>query len=225
MNIGGLQKVTLVDYPGEIACAVFLSGCNFRCPWCHNPELVWPEKIKKHPKISEKTFFSFLKQRKGLLDGVCITGGEPTIYKNLPGFIKKIKKLGFLVKLDTNGSNPEMLKKLINNRLIDYVAMDVKAPLKNQNYNKAIGAKVDLTKIKKSIELIKNSGLDYEFRTTVLPKIHKDEDIINIAKYLKGTKIYYLQPYRKPNLKIINQKKLESLQKKCQKYIHTELRN
>lgn len=231
MQIGGLQKITLIDYPGKIACTIFLTGCNFRCPWCHNPELVLPEKIKKQLKIPEKTFFRFLKQRKGLLDGVCVTGGEPTIHKNLLNFIKKIKKLGFSVKLDTNGSNPKMLKKLLANELIDYIAMDVKAPLelkseiRNTKYERVTGVKVNLNKIKKSIELIKISSLDYEFRTTVLPKIHKDEDIINIAKYLKGAKIYYLQPYRKSNLTVIGQKKLESLQKKCQKYLRTKLRN
>ena len=119
MQIGGLEKLTLIDYPGKIACTVFLIGCNFRCPFCYSSELVLPEKIKKQPIISEKEFFAFLKQRKSLLEGVVICGGEPTIHKDLPVFIKKIKKLGFLVKLDTNGSNPEMLKMLISKRLVD----------------------------------------------------------------------------------------------------------
>ncbi|MBU3934821.1 anaerobic ribonucleoside-triphosphate reductase activating protein, partial [Patescibacteria group bacterium] len=123
MKIGGLQRTTLIDYPGKIAATVFLSGCNFFCPWCYSPELVLPEKIKKQPKVSEKEFFAFLKERQGLLGGVVICGGEPTMQKGLPDFIKKIKKLGFSVKLDTNGSNPRMLKDLIDKKLIDYVAM------------------------------------------------------------------------------------------------------
>ena len=128
MEIAGLQKLTLIDYPGKLACTVFLAGCNFLCPWCYSKELVLPKEIEKQPKISEKEFFNFLKNRKGLLEGVVLCGGEPTIFKNLPDFAKKIKKLGFFVKLDTNGSNPEMIKELINKNLIDYVAMDVKLP-------------------------------------------------------------------------------------------------
>ena len=128
MTIGGLQKLTLIDYPGKIACTVFLFGCNFKCPWCYNPELVLPEKIKKQTGISEKEFFNFLENRKGLLQGVVICGGEPTINQDLPKFIKKIKKMGYAVKLDTNGSNPKMLKELISKKLIDYVAMDIKFP-------------------------------------------------------------------------------------------------
>ena len=130
MIIAGLQKTTLIDYPGKIACVVFLAGCNFRCPWCYSSELVLPLKIVKQPRISEKEFFDFLRQRQGLLEGVVICGGEPTINKELPQFIEKIKNLGYSVKLDTNGSNPEMLKDLVNAKLIDYVAMDIKASLR-----------------------------------------------------------------------------------------------
>ena len=233
MLIGGLQKLTLIDYPGKIAATVFLIGCNFSCPWCYNPELVLPEKIKNHKKITEKYFFDFLKKRKGLLDGVVICGGEPTINKNLPDFIKKIKKPGYAVKLDTNGSNPEMLKNLIDKKLVNYVAMDIKAPLKTQNYEETAGVKINLNKIKKSIKIIKDSRIDYEFRTTVLPKEHSSKDIINIAKELKGAKIYYLQSF-KP-IKTINpkyekykpfgQKQLKAIQKECEKYLPTELRN
>jgi len=213
VKIGGLQKSTLIDYPGRIAATVFLIGCNFRCPFCYSAELVLPEKIKKQPRISEKDFFDFLKERKGLLEGIVICGGEPTIYKELPGFIRKIKKLGYLVKLDTNGSNPEMLKRLIDEKLIDYVAMDIKqsqsAKLpegsrfggtygagKVQKYDVATGVKVDLNKIKKSVELIKNSGIDYEFRTTIVSTVHTKEDIIEIAKWLTPAKKYYLQNFR-----------------------------
>jgi len=228
MLIGGLQKITLIDYPGKVAATVFLTGCNFRCPFCYSSELVLPEKIKKQPKISQKEFFNFLAKRKTLIEGVVVCGGEPTISKQLPSFIKKIKKAGFLVKLDTNGSDSGLLKKLISQQLLDYVAMDIKAPLKMQNakcknqfaeafvsshasakasandnvkfkknkYKEATGGRADLNKIKKSIEIIKNSGVDYEFRTTVVPGIHKREDIIQIAKDIAPAKRYYLQSFR-----------------------------
>jgi len=196
MQIGGLEKSTLLDYPGLPACTVFLIGCNFRCPFCYSSELVLPEKIKLQPKISEKYFFGFLKERKGLLDGVVICGGEPTINKDLPVFIRKIKKMGYLVKLDTNGSSPKMLKELIDKKLIDYVAMDIKAPLDAKKYKKAAGVKVNLDKIRKSIKLIKRSGINYEFRTTLVPKIHTKEDIIEIAKAISPAKKYFLQNFR-----------------------------
>lgn len=192
--IGGLQKTTLIDFPGKIAATIFISGCSFRCPWCYSPELVLPEKIKKHPKISEKYLFDFLEKRKGLLDGVCLTGGEPTIHKNLPDFIKKIKKLGYLVKLDTNGSNPEMLQRLINEKLVDYVAMDIKAP--KEKYNKLVGVKINIQKIQKSIDILKEGKVDYEFRSTIVPTVHAKEDVIAMAKWIKGAKRYYLQNFR-----------------------------
>ena len=195
MLIGGLQKLTLIDFPEKLGATVFLAGCNWRCPFCYNSELVLPEKIKKQQKISEKEFFDFLKEKKGLLEGVCVTGGEPTINKDLPKFIQKIKKMGFLVKLDTNGSHPKMLKELIDRKLIDYVAMDVKFPLRPKYY-RVIGKKANLEKIKKSIEVIKNSGIDYEFRTTVVPGIHKKEDILQIAKDISPAKRYFLQNFR-----------------------------
>ncbi len=200
MILGGLQRTTLIDFPGRVACTVFISGCNFRCPFCYSSELVLPKKIIKHPILAEKVFFDFLKKRKGLLDGVVICGGEPTLNKDLPMFCRKIQKLGFLVKLDTNGSNPEMLKKLFKEKLVDYIAMDVKqnqkSKVKNQNYDRAAGVRVDLDKIKKSIEVIKNSGVNYEFRTTVVPGIHTKKDILEIAKWLSGAKKYYLQNFR-----------------------------
>ena len=195
MFIGGLQKTTLIDYTGKVACTVFLAGCNFRCPWCYSPELVLSEEIRKLSKISRKDFFKFLKSRKGLLDGVVICGGEPTINKDLPDFIKQIKKLGYLVKLDTNGSNPEILKKLIKQKLIDYVAMDVKAVL-GKEYKRATGGRANLNNIKKSINLIKNSEIDYEFRSTIVPGIHSKENIIKMAKQIGPAKAYFLQGFR-----------------------------
>ncbi|MDP3996008.1 MAG: anaerobic ribonucleoside-triphosphate reductase activating protein [bacterium] len=196
IKIGGLEKSTLIDYPGHVACTVFLIGCNFCCPFCYSSELVLPEKIKLQPKVSEKDFFSFLKKRQGLIDGVVVCGGEPTLQKDLPAFIKKIKNLGYLVKLDTNGSNPEMLEKLIKRNLLNYIAMDVKAPVEKQKYEKATGVKVNLEKIRKSIELIKNSEVDYEFRTTAVPGIHTKEDIIKIAEDIGLAKKYCLQNFR-----------------------------
>jgi len=196
IEIGGLEKSTLIDYPARVACTVFLIGCNFRCPFCYSSELVLPEKIKSQPRISEKEFFDFLKKRKGLLEGVVICGGEPTLNKDLPDFVKKIKKLGYRVKIDTNGSNPEMLKELIKKKLLDYVAMDIKASLRSQEYERVVGVKTDLEKIKKSIGIIKNSGIDYEFKTTVVPTIHTKEDIIKIAKAIAPAKKYFLQNFR-----------------------------
>lgn len=194
MKIGGLQKTTLIDFPGRVAATIFLSGCNFRCPWCYSPELVLPEKIKKQPKISEKYFFSFLKKKKGLLEGIVICGGEPTINKDLISFIKEIKKMGYLIKLDTNGSNPKQLKELIDKKLIDYVAMDVKLP--KDRYKEVFGTKIDIKDIEKSINILRKGKIDYEFRTTVVPNIHKKEDIIKIAKWIQGAKRYYLQDFR-----------------------------
>ena len=198
MEIGGLQKLTLIDYPGRLAATVFLIGCDFRCPWCYSSELVLPEKIKKHAQeghpISQKEFFKFLKERKKLIDGVVLCGGEPTINKKLPNFIKKIKKLGYLVKLDTNGSNPKLLKKLIDEKLIDYVAMDLKGP--KGRYGEFIGKKVDIKKIQKSINILMEGKVDYEFRSTIIPTLHKKEDVIEMAKWIKGAKRYYLQNFR-----------------------------
>lgn len=234
MLIGGLQKTTLIDFPGKIACTVFLSGCNFYCPWCYSPELVLPEKIKKHAQlghpISEKEFFEFLKSKEGLLEGVVICGGEPTLNKDLSEFIKKIKKLGFSVKLDTNGSNPEMLKDLINKKLVDYVAMDIKAPL---NKYQVSGIKYQaLENIEESVEILKKGKVDYEFRSTVLPNVHSEEDIINMAKWIKGSRVYYLQQFRPEKTldpkyekyKPFSQEQLEKIQKKCNKYVLTKLR-
>jgi len=216
MEIGGLQKTTLIDFPGRIACTVFLLNCNFRCPFCYSPELVLQDRIKLQPRISEKDFFSFLEGKKGLLEGVVVCGGEPTCSKDLPEFLSKIKKLGFLVKLDTNGSTPKILRELIEGRkksiakkdslssltslpqsgssLVDYVAMDIKAP--KEKYEKAVGVNVNVKDIEESIKLLKESKVDYEFRTTVIPSLHSKEDILEIAKWLSPAKNYYLQNFR-----------------------------
>jgi pyruvate formate lyase activating enzyme len=198
MKIGGLQKLTLVDYPNKIAATVFLTGCNFKCGFCHNPSLVNPGKNEN--QISELEFFNFLKSKQGLVDGICITGGEPTINSDLPKFIQKIKKLNFAIKLDTNGNNPKILQKLIDKKLLSFVAMDIKTSL--DKYEKATNTKINLENIKESVEIIKNSKIDYEFRTTVVPGIVDREDIEKIGKWLKGTKKYVLQQFR--NQKVLN---------------------
>ncbi len=191
MLIGGLKKSSLIDYPGKICAIVFTQGCNFRCPYCHNPELVKPELFEK--SIPEEEIFSFLETRRGKLDAVEITGGEPTLQKDLLLFIKKIKDKGFLVKLDSNGTNPEIVKNAIKNKLVNYLAMDIKAPL--EKYSKVVGADVDIKKIKKNIDLIMNSGINYEFRTTLVKSLLSKEDIIKIGKLIKGAKNYFLQKF------------------------------
>lgn len=199
IKIGGLQKLTLIDFPGRLAATVFLSGCNFRCPFCYSAELVLSSKIKNHPQISEKEIFDFLDNRKELLEGVVICGGEPTINKDLAFFIKKIKSLGFLVKVDTNGSRPNVLKKLIDEGLIDYVAMDIKAP--REKYGEIVG-NLDgwndkmLRGIEKSINILKGSEIDFEFRTTVIPNLLKKEDILKIVHWIRPAKKYFLQEFR-----------------------------
>ena len=193
MKIGGYQKLTLIDYPGKIATTVFTVGCSFRCPFCHNPELVLSSQFTVDNE-REKEFFKFLKKRIGKLEGVCITGGEPTIQKDIIEFIKKVKKLGFKIKLDTNGTRPDVLKKLLDLKLLDFVAMDIKNQLKK--YDATTGVKGDKERIKLSVNLIMNSRLPYEFRTTVVPGIHIEKDFEEIAKWIKGAKSYYLQEYR-----------------------------
>jgi len=187
VKIGGIQKSTLIDYPGKIACVVFLSGCNFRCPFCYSPELVLPEKIKEHPCFPEKDFFDFLQQRKKKLDGVVVLGGEPTIWgKELVKFISRIKKMGFLIKVDSNGSNPDILNELIKNKLIDYVAMDLKNS--KEKYSETVGLaktanKELVKKIEESMKILKSSNIDFEFRTTIVPGIHIQSDILKIIDW------------------------------------------
>lgn len=188
--IGGLQKVTLLDFPGKVACTVFLTGCNLRCPYCHNPDLVLTKDNGKY--ISEKEFFEFLLSRKGKLDGVCITGGEPTLYPNLTNLIRRIREMGFLVKLDSNGTAPEILKPLLREKLLDYVAMDIKnAP---SRYAETCGADV-IEQVKKSAALLKSSNIDYEFRTTVCHPFHSPKCMEEIGRWLRNAKRYYIQPF------------------------------
>ncbi len=191
IKIAGLQKMTLIDFPGKIAASVFLAGCNFRCGYCHNPEIV--EINPETELISLPEFFTFLNKRQGLLEGICISGGEPLIHQDLPEFLKQIKDLGYLIKLDTNGFNFELLKKIIDQGLIDYIAMDIKSSL--ANYSKVTNTRADFNNILQSIKAIMASGLDYEFRTTVLPKFHNEREIEKIGQMIKGASQYYLQNF------------------------------
>ncbi len=192
MKIGGLQRSSLIDYPGKISAIIFTQGCPFRCPYCHNPELVNPDLFEN--SISESEILSFLEKRRGQLDAVVITGGEPTIHPDLPDFMTKVKELEFLIKLDTNGSNPELLKKIIGDGLADYIAMDVKAPL--SKYQKTAGETADAKKIEQSIRLIMGSKIPYEFRTTIVRSLLSPEDILEIGKLIKGAPLYALQKFR-----------------------------
>ncbi len=191
VNIKGLLKTTMIDYPGKMASEVFFGGCNMRCPFCHNIELV--KDSDKLDSISEDVVMSFLKKRRKWIDGLVISGGEPTIHRDLPEFMKKVKDTGFLVKLDTNGTNPGVIEKLIKDGLIDCIAMDIKSS--PDGYDKATGTKVDMKAIRKSVSLIMNSGLDYEFRTTLVPGLHKKEDVREIGKWLKGARKYAIQQF------------------------------
>lgn len=190
MNISGLQKMTLLDFPGRVACTVFLGGCDFRCQFCHNYELV------ENPTfvMSEGDFFDFLKKRRGLLDGVAVTGGEPCIYKELPEFLRKIRDLGFLVKLDTNGNHPKLIESVLQRQLVDYVAMDIKnSPGK---YAQTIHlTNFDMSKVQESVKLIMTSAPEYEFRTTVIDELHNVDDFEKIGQWIAGCSQYYLQPF------------------------------
>ena len=190
MIIKGLEKQTVIDYPGKLACTVFSFGCNFRCGYCHNPELIVDD---GRSEIRLDEILKFLKERKGFLDGVCITGGEPTLNKDLPDFISKIKKMGFSIKLDTNGTNPEMLEELINRKFVDYIAMDIKAPL--ELYEKVTNTDVNKEDIQKSIDLIRNFG-KYEFRITVVPGLFDENQAKKIGEWLKGSDKFFIQQFR-----------------------------
>lgn len=189
MKINGLLKLTLLDFPGKTACTVFFGGCNFRCPFCHNAGLVRGE----GENISEEEFFKFLRKREGILDGVAITGGEPLLQKDIVEFIRKIKEMDYQVKLDTNGSFPEKLKALVKEGLIDYVAMDIKSS--PEGYSRAAGCKINMEKIKESVDFLLSGAIDYEFRTTVAKGAVLPEDMEGIGELIGGAKRYFLQGF------------------------------
>jgi pyruvate formate lyase activating enzyme len=200
MLLSGIKKTTLLDYPGKVSTIVFTLGCNFRCHYCHNYEFVLPDKVLEFMTdlISEVAFFNFLKTRVGFLDWVVISGWEPTIQKDLYEFVKKIKDLWFLVKLDTNWRDPKLLKKLIDEKLIDYVAMDVKYPF--SKYRDIVWVDEDFSAYKESASILLNSKIDYEFRTTVVKWYHSEEIIREIWEEIKWAKKWYLQSYEEKNI-------------------------
>lgn len=192
MRIDGLQKMTLLDFPGKVACTVFTGGCNFRCPFCHNALLV--TELPENPDYTVDEILAFLKKRSGLLDGVAITGGEPLINPDIGDFIRSIRRLGYSVKLDTNGSYPDRLKSLVAEGLIDYVAMDIKNC--REKYAETVGLKsLELSRIEESVDFLKSGAVDYEFRTTVVKEFHTVEDIRSAAEWIKGAKRYFLQNF------------------------------
>lgn len=192
MKIMGLQKLTLLDYPEKLACTVFTGGCNLRCPFCHNASLV--KSCNGCEAIPEKEFFNFLEKRQGILDGVCITGGEPLLQPDLEAFLRRIKENGFLIKLDTNGCFPDKLKALVAQGLVDYIAMDIKSS--PEKYNSATGIKdLDLSGIRESIDYLLTEPVDYEFRTTVVKGLHDDVSLREAAKLIHGAKRYFLQKF------------------------------
>ena len=192
MIINGFQKMTLLDFPGKVACTVFTAGCNFRCPFCHNASLV--TNIDKSMRIDEEEIFSYLEKRKGMLDGVCITGGEPLLQADIEGFIRKIKEMGYAVKLDTNGSFPEKLRDLCQKGLIDYVAMDVKNCM--EKYSATVGIEnFDTADVEESINFLMNGDAEYEFRTTVAKELHTVDDIADLSERISGAKKYFIQNF------------------------------
>jgi len=205
MKIGGLQKVSLIDYPGKISSIVFTQGCNFRCPYCHNPELI--EQKLYQPCLSEKDILEFFKTRQGKLDAVTITGGEPTLQENLIPFIKKIRQMSFAVKLDSNGSRPDVLARLIREKLLDFIALDVKAPL--EKYRDVVKVPVAIDAIRESILLVLKAKIPHEFRTTVVSSLLTPDDILVIGREITGATRYALQkfqPSRTLNKKYLKEK-------------------
>lgn len=192
MVIQGLQKLTLLDYPGKVACTIFTAGCNFRCPFCHNASLVID--TYKNQEIPEEELFSFLKKRTGVLDGVCVTGGEPLIQQGIEDLLMNIKELGYTVKLDTNGSFPDKLRRLVEQGLVDYVAMDIKNS--QESYGKTIGIEeYDIENVNRSVQYLLRGNVPYEFRTTVVQELHRRSDFESIGRWIEGAQHYYLQQF------------------------------
>ena len=228
INIKQMIETSLIDWEGKIVFTLYVSSCNFRCPYCYNCDLILhPENF---PDISHREIDNYLLKRKDFIDGICMSGGEPTLYPDLFAYFKGIKDKGFLIKLDTNGTNPRLIEKLLNHGLVDYIAMDIKSSLDFNNYSRAAGIKdkIMLEKAKDSIELIMNSRIDYEFRTTVVPLLHSDETIMEIARYIAGAKKYVLQnfsPLEKTlepsfqKIKPYSDEKMQELSEKAKKYV------
>jgi len=216
MKIGGFQKTSLLDYPKHISAIVWTVGCNFSCPFCYNTELV----KGTCELFSEEEIFDYLKKRKNMLEALVISGGEPFLQKDLKEFCKKVKDLGYKIKIDTNGTFPDKLKEIIDEKLVDYISMDVKAPF--SKYDKLSGVSADIDKIKKSIQILKNSKVDYEFKTTVVPDLLDKEDIISVSKMIKDSKKYYIQQFK--NDTDVISKELESLKPYSNEYLQNILK-
>ena len=194
MFLAGIQKLSLLDYPGVVACTLFTRGCNFRCPWCHNAGLVLPEQFSED-RLDPNEVLDFLRKRRGILDGICITGGEPLLHPEIPGFIRRLKDLGYRVKLDTNGSFPERLRRLAEEEAVDFVAMDIKnSPL---HYGETIGIHgFDLEPVEESKNFLLTEPVDYEFRTTIVKGLHTKARLLEAADWIYGAKAWYLQQFR-----------------------------
>lgn len=227
MRIGGIQKLTLLDFPGKVACTVFTVGCNFRCPFCHNASLV--THTEDAGALSEEEVLSFLSKRRGILEGVCLTGGEPLIRQEAKEFLRRVKAMGYSVKLDTNGSHPERLAEILEDGLADYVAMDIKSS--PENYALAAGTENALESVEKSVLLLMNGNVPFEFRTTVVKGLHTPEDIENIGRWISGAERYYLQGFRDSGdligsgLAAFTPEEMDGLLKIARKYVpNTEIR-
>ncbi len=222
MNIAGFQKLTLLDFPGKTAATLFTPGCNFRCPFCHNASLVIRTDEAEH--YGEEEVLSYLKKRKGVLDGICITGGEPLLQKDIADFMSKVRELDYKIKLDTNGSFPEKLRSLVSAGLVDYVAMDIKNS--REKYAETVGIEgFDTSAVEESVAYLLSGAVDYEFRTTVVDELHAEEDIENLASWIKGASRYYLQNFVDSGdligegLSAASSEKLEAMRKIAEKYI------
>lgn len=221
MEILGIQKLTLLDYPGKLACTIFTGGCNLRCPFCHNASLVF----KEGEAISQQEVLDFLKSRLGKLDGVAVTGGEPLINSDIVPFLEKVKKMGYLIKLDTNGTMPDALEYVVKNKLVDRVAMDVKSS--PDGYSLAVGIEnFDVSAVTRSKDFLMASGAEYEFRTTVVKGIHNVDQIVELAKWIEGAKEYYLQQFKDSGnlitpegLDAFNKEEMEFLADVVRKYV------
>lgn len=228
MHFCGMNKTTLLDYPGHVAATLFTGGCNMRCPFCQNSGLVLAP--QDQPEITEQEALDFLRRRQGILEGVCITGGEPTLQPELEAFIWKVREIGYLVKLDTNGYRPQLLGHLLEQELLDYVAMDIKAS--RERYGVACGLPdVELRRIEESVELLKASSIPYEFRTTVVRGIHSPEEFDAIGRWLQGCRAYYLQSFRdsdqvmQPGFAAFEDAQLEEMRERAARYVpRTQLR-
>ncbi len=226
MQVTGIQKLTLLDYPGTVACTVFTAGCNFRCPFCHNAMLVLPEQIETN-YLTDGEMFDFLRKRRGVLDGVAVTGGEPLLHRDMPEFLSRIKELGYKIKLDTNGSNPALLREIVGAGLVDRVAMDIKnAP---ESYAETIGfERFDIAPVEQSKNFLLEGSVDYEFRTTVVRGIHTKESLIGAAKWISGAKEYYLQQFKDSGslvmgegLSAYDEKQMHELAEAVREYVPT----